>query len=324
MAQAAGRVIDVAVGVIEDATGRVLLARRPQGKPYEGYWEFPGGKVEPGEDIAHALARELHEELGLAAVESTPWLIVSHDYPHARVRLFFRRVRQWQGEPQSREGQALAWRLPSALDLSPLLPASLAPIRWLGLPAVYRLSCASLMGVQAFEIAVMRALEQSASQADAQAQPLWLQLREPDLPDADVHRLFQYLMDLRQRFSLRLIVSSRHPESFWRAADGVHLTSRDLLARPVRPTAEWVGASCHQGAELAAAAALGCDFAVFGPVAATDSHPGAVGLGFAALQDQIALTRIPVFALGGMTPAHMPAARAAGAHGVALMRAAWR
>lgn len=323
MTESGSRVIDVAVGVIEDPSGRVLLARRPPGRPYEGYWEFPGGKVEPGEAVATALARELHEELGLSGVESTPWLIVTHDYPHARVRLFFRRVRQWQGEPQAREGQALAWRLPSALELSPLLPASLAPIRWLGLPDIYRLSCASLMGVQTFETAVQRALEAQADQGGA-GSPLWLQLREPDLPPADVHRLFQRLMGWRRRLPLRLIVSSRHDEALWRAADGVHFTSRDLLASLQRPDVDWVGVSCHSEAELEAAARLGADFAVFGPVAPTDSHPGAAGIGFQALEAQIALARLPVFALGGMTPDLLPAARGAGAQGVALMRAAWR
>ena len=318
MSDPTSRVVDVAVGVIERPDGQVLLACRPQGRPYAGYWEFPGGKVEPGETIAQAMARELHEELGLTEVSSTPWIVVGHTYPHATVRLFFRRVRAWQGEPESREGQTLAWRSPMALDLQPLLPASIEPIRWLSLPSIYRISCASLIGVQAFE----RSLDALLQHASA-SQPVWVQLREPDLPEKDFSKLFERLIALRSRLPLKLIVSSRHPTAFWERADGVHLTGRDLAAMRARPAMPWVGASCHDRADLDAAASLGCDFAGFGPVAPTDSHPGAPTLGFDALGSQLTLTRLPVYALGGMKPSDLPAARQAGAHGVAIMRAAW-
>src|SRR5690606_5744619 len=83
--------VDVAVGLVFDRDGRVLLGRRPAGKPYAGWWEFPGGKVEAGESVAEALARELHEELGLVVRVSDPWIVREHSYPHARVRLHFRR-----------------------------------------------------------------------------------------------------------------------------------------------------------------------------------------------------------------------------------------
>ena len=94
-------VVDVAVGVVLRDDGAVLLGQRPPGKPYAGWWEFPGGKLETGESVADALARELHEELGLDEVRSTPWVVRGHAYPHATVRLWFRRVRGWRGEPRS-------------------------------------------------------------------------------------------------------------------------------------------------------------------------------------------------------------------------------
>ena len=100
-------VTEVAVGVVLDGYGAVLLADRPAGKPYEGYWEFPGGKLEPGEDVATALARELAEELGLEIAHSVPWVVFEHDYPHAYVRLHFRRVFDWRGEARALEGQRL-------------------------------------------------------------------------------------------------------------------------------------------------------------------------------------------------------------------------
>lgn len=121
--------IDVAVGILMQANGDVLLAQRPPGKPYAGYWEFPGGKVEPGESILAALKRELVEELGVDPVRSEPWCGVEHVYPHAHVRLHFYIIRQWQGEPSSLEGQAFAWQ--GSVEVQPLLPATVPLMAWL-------------------------------------------------------------------------------------------------------------------------------------------------------------------------------------------------
>jgi len=316
-------VVDVAVGVVQRPDGAVLVGQRLPGKPYAGWWEFPGGKLEAGESVADALARELHEEIGLEAVVSTPWVVRGHVYPHATVRLFFRRVRSWRGEPCSREGQALVWCRPEAIDVAPLLPAALAPIDWLRLPPLYRLSCAAELGVEAFERALARALD-ARQDAGSRGAPLLLLLREPALPAPAFDRLFGRLRALRETRPLRVLVSSRHAASYAQAVDGIHLTARDLLAAAARPLAGLVGASCHDGRELAAAAALGCDFATFGPVLPTASHPGAPGLGWDGLAGQVATTPIPVYALGGLTAADAATAEAAGAHGVALMRAAWR
>lgn len=315
-------VVDVAVGVVLREDGRVLLAQRPEGKPYAGWWEFPGGKLEAGESVAEALARELHEELGLEVLGSSPWLVRGHAYPHATVRLWFRFVRHWRGEPRARERQSLAWRPVDAIDLAPLLPASLSPIAWLALPAVCRISCAAELGVAAFERAISRALE--AIDDAGERAPLLLQFREPGLPADEAERLFRRVRALRDRRPLRVVVSSRHPRAWADAADGVHLTARDLADARARPAGRWVGASCHRAADLAAAGAAGCDFAVLGPVAPTDSHPGAAVLGFDGFAAATAETPLPVYALGGLSPADLPRARAAGAHGVAAMRAAWR
>lgn len=115
--------IDVAVGILMKANGDVLLGQRPAGKPYAGYWEFPGGKVEAGEDVADALRREFMEELGVKIVCAEPWCCVEHVYPHAHVRLYFYISRHWEGEPQSLEGQAFAWQ--GSVDVQPLLPATI-------------------------------------------------------------------------------------------------------------------------------------------------------------------------------------------------------
>jgi 8-oxo-dGTP diphosphatase len=126
----ASDIVDVAVGVLIDADGRFLLSSRPPGKVYAGWWEFPGGKLEAGESVVAALARELHEELGITVVDARSWKTSRIDYAHARVRLHFCRVLAWRGEFEMREGQAIAWQtLP--VTLAPVLPGTLPVLDWL-------------------------------------------------------------------------------------------------------------------------------------------------------------------------------------------------
>jgi 8-oxo-dGTP diphosphatase len=121
--------VDVAVGVLVDAGGRFLLTSRPAGKVYAGYWEFPGGKLEVGESVEGALRRELHEELGIEIGAAEAWKVEVVDYPHARVRLHFCKVRSWQGAFEMREGQRMAWQtLP--VDVMPVLPGTVPVLRW--------------------------------------------------------------------------------------------------------------------------------------------------------------------------------------------------
>ena len=123
-------VVDVAVGVLIEADGRFLLTSRPQGKVSAGYWEFPGGKLEVGESVEQALARELHEELGLTIGPATPWKVAMVDYPHALVRLNFCKVFSWSGDLQMREAQTFAWQsLPA--QVQPLLPGTVPVLAWL-------------------------------------------------------------------------------------------------------------------------------------------------------------------------------------------------
>ncbi len=128
------KIVEVAVGVVFREDGEVLFGQRLAGKPYAGWWEFPGGKLEAGESVEQALARELNEELGLKVIESVPWVVREFVYPHAHVRLHFQRVTRYQGVPQSREGQRLLWQSVRRLTVEPILPAALPVIEWLKLP----------------------------------------------------------------------------------------------------------------------------------------------------------------------------------------------
>ena len=127
------QVTEVAAGILVDAQQRFLMGQRPLGKPYEGYWEFPGGKVEAGETYFQALQRELQEELGITIQDSIELMTIEHDYPHAFVRIHVSVIREWDGEPAGLENQALVWQDLNGdqLTVEPLLPAALPMIQQL-------------------------------------------------------------------------------------------------------------------------------------------------------------------------------------------------
>jgi 8-oxo-dGTP diphosphatase len=307
-------VVDVAVGVLIRPDGRFLLASRPEGKPYAHYWEFPGGKLEPGESVSHALGRELHEELGVDIGEALPWVVREFEYPHAHVRLHFCRVFEWSGEPHAREAQEFRFCTQDDLPAGPLLPATVPVMRWLELPAVYVLSNVAELGESEF----MRRLEIGLRRGVR-----CIQFREPALDRVAAERAFRATLERIRTARARLFVSSRHPEAWARAADGIHLTARDLLDTTQRPPFEWVAASTHTAQELDHAATIGVDLAVFGPVAPTATHPGVKGIGWGSFARGVTNSTMPVYAIGGLTLDDLDRARRAGAHGLALQRAAW-
>jgi 8-oxo-dGTP diphosphatase len=155
-----------------------------------------------------------------------------------------------------------------------------------------------------------------------------LQLREPSLPPDAFDDLFTASLELAAAAGIRLLVSSRHDRRYWaeageRTGGGVHLTARDLAACTARPALPLVGASCHGAADLSRAGSLGADFAVCGPVHPTASHPGVPGLGWTGFAAAIALTPVPVYALGGIRPEDVDEAMRRGAHGIAMQRGAF-
>ena len=136
MTQDTRPLIRVVAGILLNQDGDYLLSSRPEGKPYAGYWEFAGGKVEAGETDFQALQREFEEELGIRILAATPWLTKIHSYEHARVCLKFLWVNpdQWAGEPQSREGQAWSWQKAGDFNVAPMLPANGPLLRALSVP----------------------------------------------------------------------------------------------------------------------------------------------------------------------------------------------
>ncbi len=306
--------IEVVAAVIINESGQFLLAQRPTDKVYAGYWEFPGGKVEPGETAADALKRELHEELGIEAITCYPWLTRDFDYSHAAVRLRFYRVLKWSGNPHGREQQQFAWQAISNVTVTPLLPANGPILRGLELPHIYGITSAGELGHEAF----MDRLEQSLHNGLR-----LIQVREKQLGDEALRAFAAEVVALGHRYGARVVVNGPAAIAAQVGADGVHLTAAQLMAATRRPDCQWCGASCHDAAELDRARELGIDFVVLGPVKATPSHPGAKLLGWPGLAALIRDYPLPVYALSGLRASDLEQAWQSGAHGVAMVRGAW-
>ena len=306
--------VRVAVGVLLRPDGRVLLAQRLAGTPYPGYWEFPGGKLEAGESAYQALVRELDEELGVATLRAAPWLVQRYVYAHAHVELTFFRVFTWRGEPRGRDGQAIAWQMPGAFDVTPLLPANAPILNALKLPLVYGISMAEDLGEEAFLQRAGKALEAGLRM---------IELREKSWPLERLQRLAERLLTLTQAAGAQVLLNGDVALARRLGCAGVHWTSAALREATTRPAGMLCAASCHDRAELARAAALALDCAVLGPVAATPSHPAATPLGWPGVAALLDATALPVYALGGLDHSDLETAIAHGAHGIALRRAAW-
>lgn len=314
MAAGTAQWIEVAAAVVEREDGAFLLAQRPQGKVYAGWWEFPGGKCEPGEAPAQALARELHEELGITVRLAVPWITRTHVYEHGRVRLHFFRVLDWEGEPQSRESQAFSWQRLPHLTVSPVLPANGPILKALSLPVFMGITQASQLGEAAFLGRLDDALESGLR---------LVQVREHGMRGDQLESFARAVVQRAHRAGALVMINGPAELVGRVGADGLHLTARALLSAQARPALEWVGASCHDRVELELAQRLGCDYALAGPVLATASHPGEEGVGFGTLAEWVSLLELPVLALGGLSREDLAPARQCGAHGVAAIRAAW-
>jgi len=308
------KVVQVAAAVLQRPDGSFLLAQRPVDKIWAGYWEFPGGKVEPGETAHDALVRELCEELGIEVATAYRWLTLVFTYPHATVQLNFFRVTEWRGELHPHEGQQFSWQATNEVLVEPILPANAPILRALELPALYAISNAAEMGVEAFLASLVAKLQDGLR---------LIQLREKNLPRDEMRELAKHVVRLAHASGAKVLLNGDVDLANEVGADGVQLTGAQLAELRERPKVNWCAASCHDEQEIRRAEELGCDFVLLSPVLPTKSHPGAPHLGWEKFAEMAAGSSIPVYALGGLTHSDMQMAWQQGAHGIALLRQAW-
>ena len=310
------KIVEVAAAVMLRADSReFLLAQRPEGKVYAGYWEFPGGKVEPGETVRQALIRELQEELGITVTACSPWLTRQFTYPHATVRLNFWRVTAWDGEigiTAPLEHSAVEWQaVGQAASVAPILPANDPILKALSLPTTMAITMAESEGTE-------RQLERLEDALNAGLRIV--QVRDKNLPPAQRLWFAETVRQLARSHGALVVINDDEELARGIGADGIHLSAARLAACRQRPDFAWVGASCHSAAEITRAGELGLDYALLGPVLPTLTHPESSGIGWAEFENLLAGNTLPVFALGGMKPEFMTEAQGHGAHGLALMR----
>lgn len=297
--------LDVVAAIIRDSSGRVLLSQRPQHKHQGGLWEFPGGKLEPGETPHQALVREIDEELGLSVIASRPFMTISHDYPDLCVRLMFREASQWTGEPHGREGQPLAWKELAALQAQdfpranqPLLAALQLPDQLLVLPHPLP---------EDWETRLQAALRSGVGMVYPRG-------------ETDAAMLGR-VVDTCHRAGARVMVADDVALLERVGADVLHLTHR---ARQVPAGyGGWLSMACHSHEDLVRAGKAGADMVLLSPVQQTATHPQARPLGWEQFASLATGRPFAVYALGGVSPAMLGQAREAGARGVAGISAFW-
>lgn len=312
------KILHVAVGVIKNTNADILISLRAKDLHQGGLWEFPGGKIEAGETPQQALARELYEELGITVLASTPLIRLQHRYPDRQVELHVFWVEQFTGLAHSQTGQACVWVPPRRLSDYAFPAANRAIVLAAQLPRYYAI-------LDDAEVPVLCARLQ---QLLARGLKL-IQLRLKNRGDAELQQFLNVARPLAQRYDARLLVNSGVSHARQWAVDGLHLCSADLLALRQRPSPPlgvaaqdyWLAASCHNADELAHAASIGLDFVVLSPVLATLSHPDALPIGWQQFTEWVAMANLPVYGLGGLAVADVEQALAAGAQGIAAIRA---
>lgn len=309
--------LHVAVGIVRERAGAVLVAKRASHRHQGGLWEFPGGKVEAGEDVRTALRRELLEELDIQATVGRLVLRIPHRYPDRSVVLEVFEIAAYSGRPHGREGQPVRWVEPEGLDPSAFPAANRPIIAALRLPPIYMITPDVDNGdVDTFLARLAAGLASGIRM---------VQLRVSRPSEREYRSLAVRAAKLCHGAGARLLLNADPSYVARVGADGVHLGAQavaSLSGRPL-PAGYWIGASCHDPEELRRAEAAGVDFAVLSPVRETASHPERPALGWDRFSDWIGDCKLPVYALGGLGRADLPTAMRCRAQGVAGIRAFW-
>ncbi len=293
-------VVEVAACIVRSNDGKVLLAERTARQVAAGYWEIPGGKIDPGETPPQAAARELFEEIGIRAQSLGRSIAYEHRFPTKRVRLNFFVVDDWTGTPHGREGQRLAWVDPAAPSVGPILSSNERMLWALGLPPLY---VATVAADSAAREDFLRRLPTALAGGVR-----LIHVCEPDLaPDQRV-AFAKRICALAAPFGALVMMADSVPEARRADAAGVHSSAQHLRRCTERPPVRLWAASCHDGDDLAHAIALGADFAVLSPVPS-----------WSAFQALASAAPIPIYATGGTSISFLSEARRAGAVGIAVV-----
>ncbi len=302
--------LHVAVGVIKNADGHILISLRHDKAHQGGLWEFPGGKLEPGENTEQALKRELKEELDITVKQLSPLIKIKHHYTDLNVLLDVYNITAFSGQAIGLEGQQIKWVKPEQLPQHKFPAANQAIISAASLPAEYAIL--NDHDLDQLMLNLKHLLDNNIK---------LIQARIKTLDTEQAEQFLQSALPLCREKSARLMVNSAVQINNNLKTDGLHLTVKDLMQLQQKPAdSPLVSASCHNEEELKQAEKLGLDFVVLAPVLKTQTHPDAQPLGWEQFRNLVDKINIPVYALGGMQENFFERARAAGAQGIAGIR----
>jgi 8-oxo-dGTP diphosphatase len=308
------KILHVAVGVIKNTDGQILISLRKPSLHQGSLWEFPGGKLETGETAQQALIRELNEELDITVFSATPLMTIKHRYPELTVQLHVFLVEQFSGLAKGNEGQAIKWVTTAELSNYPFPAANKAIIMAAQLPPYYAILDDTDESQDLINLSHL--LNRGIK---------LIQLRLKSTPPKQLSKFIKQAYPLCQEYGVRLLINSSVKNAQTYALDGVHLNSRDLMSLSKRPTylnsSAWLSASCHNLLELQHAQQIGVDFVVLAPVLKTKSHPDTPPLGWEKFTELVSQINLPIYALGGLAEANLIDAHKAGGQGIAAIRA---
>lgn len=308
---------EVVVGVVFNRLGQVLVSQRDYPEEFAGKWEFPGGKIEVDETIHQALQRELMEEINIDSLLSEPLISITHQYPNGRVLLHVRKVVEYDGIPEGKEGQKIRWTAVDRLRDIEFLDANEPILNAVRLPHCYLITNAAQYGCSY----TLERLEDLLNERNCM-----VQVREKGMTGRPFREFAQKVIAICHARGAPVVVNASYEIARDLGFDGVHLSSARLRESAVRPESSriWIGASCHSEQEIRAAERLGADFTVLSPVLSTGSHPSAPPFGWERFRKCCSTSRIPVYALGGLGFDDAAKARELGGQGVAMISAAWQ
>lgn len=315
------KLIHVAVGVIAGDDGRILIAKRSQTAHQGGLWEFPGGKVDAGENVLEALTRELQEELAIEVISSEPLIQIRHHYPDKSVLLDVFKVTSFSGSPCGVEGQPICWVAPKDLKNFEFPAANQSIIKAITLADRFLIT-GEFVSNEDFLTRLLNALESGIR---------FIQLRISGLNFSLHQSLLGSAIKLAEQFSATLTINSsveifeQIVRAFPEAGIGLHLNHHHAMSITSRPNSAnyLLGVSCHNEQELEHAQQIGADYVLLSPVKATRSHPNVEPIGWVAFSSLVNLVNIPVYALGGLSDSDLLQAKHAGAQGIAAISAWW-
>lgn len=301
--------LSIVIGIIKDEDGKIFITRRHDTLHLGGLWEFPGGKVERGEMLNTALARELREEVGIEVIASMPLISFQYAYSEREVHLHVFEITQYMGKAQSQIGQGWIWVY--HYDLKDyIFPAANRAI----LAAIYLPPFCAILNDDCEDL--IANLEHLLSQGIK-----LIQARLKNLPEEKVREFFDLAYRLCEENEALLLVNSGTVKATEMCCDGIHLTSSDLLTWDSRPeNLHWLSASCHNQEELEHAQKIGVDFVVLSSVLQTQTHLEAEPLGWEKFEQLVTLCNVPVYALGGLQKADLQTAKLRGGQGIAGIR----